>query len=53
MHIVPMSKTRPMVAQATGDPLQSAVKSIVSGLFWGVNPIFLFLVSPKVAGDGT
>ncbi len=47
MHIKPATRVRPRVAQ-NNDALG---KSLLNGALFGVNPIFLFLLSDKIGGD--
>ena len=47
MHISPASKQRPMWAQNGG--LESFGKALINGILFGVNPVFLFLISGKIS----
>lgn len=47
MHIKPTTRVRPIVAQ-NSDALG---KSLLNGILFGVNPIFLFLLSDKISGN--
>ena len=48
MHISPASKQKPLLAQ-TG-ALESFGKAFLNGILFGVNPVFLFLISGKISG---
>lgn len=45
-HLHLTSKERPQTAQ----DLNPVIKSIINGLIFGVNPLFLLLISQKIQG---
>ena len=50
-HIKPTSLALPLSAQDGGGAFEDALKALFTGIFWGVNPIFLFFTGQKFSNN--